>query len=48
MRHKVLVGTFHKTGTVLMREVLKGAAAELGLTIWRMDDRSGRAPPAEW
>jgi hypothetical protein len=43
---KILVGTFHKTGTNLMLAILQSAARAYGLTIWRADAKT--TEPAEW
>lgn len=42
--HKILVGTFHKTGTVLMRNILKAISEEFGLRFWEQ----GREPAEGW
>lgn len=42
--HKILVGTFHKTGTVLMRNILKAISEEFGLRFWEQ----GPEPPEGW
>lgn len=42
--HKILVGTFHKTGTVLMRNILKAISEEFGLRFWEQ----GREPGDGW
>lgn len=42
--HKILVGTFHKTGTVLMRNILKAIAGEFGLRFWEQ----GPEPADGW
>lgn len=44
MDHKILVGTFHKTGTVLMRNILKTISEEFGLRFWEQ----GPEPPEGW
>lgn len=42
---RMLVGTFHKTGTILMRTIMRRVSAACGLTFWA----PGPAPlPANW
>ncbi len=43
--HRMLVGTFHKSGTILMLTILRGIAAELGYRLWV---HSARPEPEDW
>ncbi len=42
---RMLVGTFHKTGTVLMLQILQRIANQLGYRLWVPN---GMPPPASW
>ncbi len=44
---KVIVGTFHKTGTLLIREILRTACARLGYAYWQIQ-KDAVAAPAGW
>lgn len=45
--HKIFVGTFHKSGTVLMQDIWTQACRSLGLVLWEMHDHP-ESPPAAW
>lgn len=44
LEQKILVGTFHKTGTVLMRNILKSISEDFGLRFWEQ----GPEPADGW
>lgn len=46
--HRMLVGTFHKTGTVLMAAILRDVAAEFGLSLWKPRGPAAEDPPPAW
>jgi hypothetical protein len=45
--HRILIGTFHKTGSVLMARIWRDGCKALGLRFWPVYPHT-RSPPPEW
>jgi hypothetical protein len=46
-QHKIFVGTFHKSGTVLMDQIWTQACQALGIGLWKMNDMPAE-PKHSW
>ncbi len=46
-QYKILVGTFHKSGTVLMQSIWAQACRSMGIAIWMMN-RHSKPPNPNW